>query len=577
MKKTSGKRGQKIIRKLSRFSRKAGVAGREHVQENIVERVDHIKNVKLLILEWALLVLALIMLSITQAFWYAESYSVESWGKGGTYTEATLGKINSLNPLFASTSSEKALSKLMFATLSAPDYSGHIGLNLASSIKTDDSGTVWRVKIREGAKWSDGEPITNSDVLYTVSVLQDPSVTSPYSSNLSKVDVSEKDGIIIFTLPTAYANFPSALDFPILPEHILKDTEPSLLLENSFSLSPVTSGPFSYNASQTIGTTGEKIVYLAPNESYYGGAPLLDSFAVHAYTTKEDIIEAINSGSATATAELSATDSDQISSNAILERQAAISSGVYAFFNMDSQIFSHSSLRKAVQTGLDMRSLRAPTGEEVALDYPLLKTQTTIPDKDYPALPEYDPKGAKEAVSAAALETPVNLVTVNTGYLPAVAENLKYQLEQLGFTVELHVYESDQDFLLTVIRPRDYDILVQEIGLGADPDLFAYYHSSQATAAGLNLSNYNNALASDLLLAARGTMDQEVRNAKYEAFLKLWVDEVPAIGIYQANMSYYVNKNVRSFSEENRLVTPVDRFEDVSFWSTQKITKNRTP
>ncbi|MBQ6355385.1 hypothetical protein IJJ18_03180 [Candidatus Saccharibacteria bacterium] len=572
-----GKRGQKIIRKFSRFSKKAGENSMEHIQENLVERVDHIKNVKLLILEWSLLVLALIMLSVTQAFWYAESYSVDSWGKGGTYTEGTLGKVNSLNPLFASTSSEKALSKLMFATLTAPDYSGHIGLNLAVSVKTEDSGSTWTIKLRDGVKWSDGEPVTNQDVLYTVAILKDPSVNSSYSSNLSKVEVTEKDGELLFSLPTAYANFPSALDFPILPEHVLKDVDASLLLENAFSLSPVTSGPFSYNASQNIGTTGEKIVYLTPNESYYGGAPLLDSFAIHAFVDKESLIDAVKTGAVTATAELSPSEAESLASSAFTERESAINSGVYAFFNTTGTIFNNADLRKAVQKGLDMRSLRAPTGEEVALDYPLLKTQTTLQDSQYPTLPEYDPKGAKEIISSANLETPVNLVAANTGYIPAVAENLKYQLEQLGFKVELHVYDPDQDFLLTVIRPRDYDILIQEIGLGADPDLFAYYHSSQAQPGGLNLSNYNNALASDLLLAARGTMDQEVRNAKYAAFLKLWVEDVPAIGIYQANMDYLVSKKVRSYSNENHLVTSIDRYEDVSFWATQRVTKNRTP
>lgn len=572
-----GKRGQKIIRKFSRFSKKASENSVEHIQENLVERVDHIKNVKLLILEWSLLVLALIMLSVTQAFWYAESYSVDSWGKGGTYIEGTLGKINSLNPLFASTSSEKALSKLMFATLTAPDYSGHIGLSLASSVRTEDSGNTWTVKLKDGVKWSDGEPITNKDVLYTVSILQNPNINSPYSSNLSKVEVSEKDGAIQFKLPTAYSSFPSALEFPILPEHALKGVDASLLLENSFSLSPVTSGPFSYNASQNIGTTGEKVVYLDANKSYYGGAPLLDNFAIHAFAEREDLDEAIKTGSVTATAELSASELDNFSSNTFTKRESAINSGVYAFFNTTGTIFGNKGLRKAVQQGLDMRSLRAPTGEEVALDYPLLKSQTTLKDDQYPALPTYDPKAAKETVAATNLETPINLVAANTGYIPAVAENLKYQLETLGFKVDLHVYDSNQDFLLTVIRPRDYDILIQEIGLGADPDLFAYYHSSQAQPGGLNLSNYNSALASDLLLAARGTMDQEIRSAKYAAFLKLWVDDAPAIGIYQANMNYIVSKNVRSFSNENHLVTPVDRFEDVSFWSTEKVVKNRTP
>ena len=575
MKKSLGKRGQKIVRSLSRFSKKASVDGREHIQENVVEKLPHIKKIRLLILEWALLIAAITFLAITQTFWYKESYAITTWGKGGTYTEATLGKVNSLNPIFASTSSERTLSKLMFATLTSPDYSGHIGPDLASSVKTDESGLIWSIKLREGLKWSDGEPITNEDVLYTVSILQNPNVKSSYSANLTNVKASEDNGSVIFTLPAAYANFSSALNFPILPAHVLKNVEPDLLLEDAFSVSPVTSGAFSYNATQVIGASGEKIVYLTPNSAYYNGAPLLDSFAVHAYTTTDDIIAAMKSGSVTATAELLPSDADEVVSSSIYERQSAISSGVYAFFNTSEGVFNERSLRRAVQKGLDMRSLRAPTGDEPALDYPLLKSQVDF--TDFPALPDYDPDSAKKTIEDAHLDSTIRLVTVSTGYLPDVAENLKYQLENLGFKVELTVYDPGQDFLLAVIRPRDYDILLQEIELGADPDLFAYYHASQATSTGLNLSNYSNTIASDLILAARGTMDVEVRNAKYEAFLKLWVDDVPAIGVYQVNMSYYVNKNVRSFSEDDRLVTAVDRFNDVSYWATEKTTKNRTP
>ena len=108
---SSKKRGQKIRRRFSKFSRKTTDQTVEHIQENVIERVSHIRHIRLLILEWSLLVLAIIMLSITQAFWYVDSYRIDAWTEGGTYTEATLGKVSSLNPLFATTSSEKVLSK----------------------------------------------------------------------------------------------------------------------------------------------------------------------------------------------------------------------------------------------------------------------------------------------------------------------------------------------------------------------------------------------------------------------------------------------------------------------------------
>ena len=81
----------------------------------------------------------------------------------------------------------------------------------------------------------------------------------------------------------------------------------------------------------------------------------------------------------------------------------------------------------------------------------------------------------------------------------------------------------------------------------------------------------------DLILAARSTMDVDLRKAKYEAVLKQWVEDVPSIGIAQTNMSYFYNKNVSIFSEDNRLVYPTDRFNDVEYWGAQKTRKNRTP
>ena len=571
------KSGQKIVKRFSRLSRKASEGSKEHIRENVVDRWSHVKKIRLLILEWALLVLAIIMLSVTQAFLYSESYAVTTFTSGGTYSEATLGRVNSLNPLFANTSSEKTLSRLMFGTLSAVDYSGHTGLGLADSIKTDETGLVWTVNLRDGLTWSDGEPITNEDVIFTVGLIQSPQVSTSYSSNLSGVKVAESEnGELIFTLASAYSNFSSALEFPVLPAHILKDVPLNKLLEHNFSTSPVTSGAFSFNASQAIGSSGEKIIYLNPNKGYYKGAPLLDSFAIHAYPTREEIITALNNGTVTATAELQPTDASAITSPSIHERQTTINSGVFAFLNTTSPILSNINLRKAIQQGIDMRSLRAPLGDEPALNYPLLDSQAQVA---FPALPEYDPERAKEIIKNAGLNDAqaIRISTIDSGYFPSLAENLKFQLENLGFKVELNIMPAGQDFLINVIRPRNYDILLYEIELGSDPDLFAYYHLSQASENGLNLSNYSNAIISDAILATRSTLDPALRAAKFESFLKAWVNNAPAIGIYQVNLSYFVNKNVRTFSEENRLVTANDRFNDVSYWATEKTTKNRTP
>lgn len=571
----SKKRGQKVLRRVSRLSEAATASTEEHIKENFLKRLSHVGDVRLFVLEWGLLVFALFMLALTQSFWFANSYSVDAYTSGGTYTEATLGKVNSLNPLFASTNSEKTISKLLFLGLTGSDSSGHVGNVLASSVRSDASGKVWTVKLRDGLKWSDGEDLTNADVLFTAELIKNPSVVSNFSSNLNRVAVREDtSGNLVFELPSSYADFASALDFPILPKHILENIDPATLLESAFSSTPVSSGPFAYNASQVVGTAGESIVYLSANKYYYKSLPKVKSFVVHAYTSAEEIKLALNSGAVSATAELLPTDAADISARTVYEKQTKINSGVFLFMNTKSGVLKSKSLRKAIQTGLDIAELRTLIGDEPALDYPILKSQLSL--DEWPALPARDFDAAKAAVESVD-NRHLSLVTINTGYFPTLAEDLAAQLEALGFSVTVDQYEPGQEFVVNIIANRAYDVLLYEVDLGANPDLLVYYHSSQASQNGLNLSNYNSSVADELILSARETADEETQKSKYEAFLRRWLEDAPAIGLYQVNMSYYFDRNVKTFSEDNALVVPTDRFADVEYWATEKVAKNRTP
>lgn len=574
MKQRAKKRGQKLAERWENFSEQAKEVGREHIQENLIERLPNARRVRLLILEWCLLIIIIVSLALTQAFWYTQSYAAQAYVKGGAYTEATLGKVNSLNPLFAKTNSEKALSKLMFATLSTIDFSGHVGLGLAASIVPDETAKVWTVTLRDGLKWSDGEPITLDDVEFTMRLIKDSTVNSIYSSNFDGVKIARTDNAITFTLPSAYVDFDATLNIPVLPKHILQDVNPGQLLESNFSSNPITSGAFAFNAMQSVSTSGEKIIYLMANNNYYKTRPMLESFAIHTYETNDEIVKAITTGEVTATAELSAVYRDQLPTDLIYEKQTALASGVFAFFNTKSEILSSTSTRQAIRQGINIGQVRSVLGYEFPLDYPILESQIDL--KEFPALPEHNLDAAKASLANLAGQE-LRLVTIDSGYFPELAEQLKEQLEALGFKVNLTIYTPSQEFLVEVIQARDYDILLYEVELGADPDLFAYYHSTQTSSGGLNLSEYSSYLVDDLILGARISTNPTLREAKYQTFLSRWVNDVPAIGIYQTSLVYYFNKNVRNFSEDNRLVYATDRFEDVEYWAVNRAEKNRTP
>ena len=572
------KRGQRFLRKFSRASIKVGEESKERIQENLIQRISHIKNVKLLVLEWVLLVLALIMLSMTQAFWFSSSYAENMFISGGSYTEATLGKVNSMNPLFASTSSEKVLSKLMFATLTTVDYSGHVGLELAESLHPSENGKVWTMKIRDGLKWSDGEDLTVDDVMFTIELIQNPALGTVYKSNLEGVKViKSEDGRIVFTLPTAYADFISALEIPIVPKHILENANVKTLIEHEFSNAPTTSGQFKFNAIQLEAKDGEEVIYLSANPNYYLGRPMLNTFAIHTFSTKDEIINAVNSGVVTATAELAGIDMDNIIATNFEKRETPIDAGVYVFFNTNSSFLRNVELRKAIRQGMNVAALREKAPGTTSLDYPLLKDQIDL--SGWPALPEENFLEATTKIEEIAGEEKIilNIATANSGYLPAVAEEFKNQLIALGIDANVMIYEETQDFIANIIARRNYDILIYEIELGADPDILPYYHSSQTTTAGLNLSNYSNTLVDDLLVGARETLDTKLRAKKYESFLNYWITDVPAIGLYQSNLYYIYNVNTRNYGDNVRLSTAIDRFSDVSNFASVKGVRNYTP
>lgn len=573
------KRGRKFVRKFSRATTKASVEGKEHIKENLFARIGHVGNIKLLVFEWSLLMIALVLLAVTQAFWYAGSYADDVFTEGGSYIEATIGDISSMNPLFATTSSEKVLSRLLFATLSRNDYSGHPGIGLARSITPTEGGKVWNVRLRDDLKWSDGEPITNDDVLFTAELIKNPKVDSIYDSNLANVKVSiNENSEIVFTLPTAYADFMSALNFPVLPKHVLEGSSPETLIENAFSTAPVTSGPFAYNALQATSKNDEKTIYLSANPNYYSGRPMVNSFALHTFSDKEAIITALNAGTVTATAELTEADRDAVTSGQFLEKNSSLNSGAFIFFNTKNAAVKSPDMRRAIWQGIDLGKIREQAPGTVALDYPLLESQIRL--GKYPELPAYNKDEASNRIHELIGEEEVptlSIATVNTGYLPAVAKTLAEELEGLGFKTSVMAYEENQDFISNVVSPRNYDLLIYEVELGAEPDLLPYYHSSQASTSGLNLSNYRNSLVDDLLLAARDTMEQELRVKKYESFLEYWVSDAPSIGLYRPNLCYFYNQNVRTFSNDVRLVTALDRFVDVGDWAVTKTTKNKTP
>ena len=93
--------------------------------------------------------------------------------KGGTLTMAVNGSFDTLNPFITGGSPAEGVSPFTFETLMARSFDEPFTLYglLAESINTDDARTFVEFTLREGARFSDGSPVTVEDVLWSFETL----------------------------------------------------------------------------------------------------------------------------------------------------------------------------------------------------------------------------------------------------------------------------------------------------------------------------------------------------------------------------------------------------------------------
>lgn len=93
--------------------------------------------------------------------------------KGGNITMAVNGSFDTLNPFITNGSPAEGVAPLTFETLMGRSFDEPFTLYglLAESITTDDARTFVEFTLREGARFSDGSPVTVEDVLWSYETL----------------------------------------------------------------------------------------------------------------------------------------------------------------------------------------------------------------------------------------------------------------------------------------------------------------------------------------------------------------------------------------------------------------------
>jgi oligopeptide transport system substrate-binding protein len=109
----------------------------------------------------------------------------------GVYNRGNSADPESLDPHKTSTVYEAHILRDLFEGLVVQDQHANLIPGAAESWTVSDDGTVYTFKMREGATWSNGDPVTADDFVYSFQRLQIPETAAEYASMLYVIKNAE--------------------------------------------------------------------------------------------------------------------------------------------------------------------------------------------------------------------------------------------------------------------------------------------------------------------------------------------------------------------------------------------------
>ncbi|HVM20736.1 MAG TPA: peptide ABC transporter substrate-binding protein [Egibacteraceae bacterium] len=160
-----------------------------------------------------------------------------------------------------------------------------------AEVTTDPFTVTYRLK--EGLQWSDGEPITAHDVVFTHRTIMDErfDIISREGHELVRnaQAIDDRTARFVFRRPyPAWRTMFSEPEGAILPRHRLRGEDFNEMWREHI---PVSSGPLEFDRWEP----GQELI-LKRNDRYWGDAPSLDEVVISFYDSLQDLLLALREG-----------------------------------------------------------------------------------------------------------------------------------------------------------------------------------------------------------------------------------------------------------------------------------------
>ncbi|MEX2545968.1 MAG: peptide-binding protein [Phycisphaeraceae bacterium] len=460
------------------------------------------------------------------------------------------------------------------------------GRRMEDVVRDEDAPTAItiRFRIREGVRFSDGEPLTADDVVFTYDWIMNPAVEAVrlrvyYGTIKSVRKLGELEVAFDFREP-----YFRAMDFaggmPILPEHFYGSFSPSEF--NTHPALLMGSGPYRLPSPEGRRPQPGVPISLVRNERYWGERPGFERLVWRLIEQPSAREQAFLNG------EVDAFPADPEQYDRLRENpRVAERSQRFAFLRPDAGYnyigwnqqrggeptpFADVRVRRAMTMLLDRQRLAEDVfrgyAQVVSGPFSVLTPQSNPDLAPWP----YDPAAARELLREAGYEDRNGDGVLQGPNGEAFSFTLRYPAgSETGQQLALFARDSFRRAgIACEARPLEWQVLIERlkntrdfdaVTLGwtgnIESDPFQIFHSSTIPPPGDNATSYSNPELDELIETARMTTDEQTRRAMWHKVHRILHEDQPYTFLMASQSLRFYDARIRNIERTQLGLTPV--------------------
>ena len=460
------------------------------------------------------------------------------------------GEPQTLNSLIATSDPEFVVIALLQRNLLDYDEKLNLVPGLAESVEADPTHLVYTIRLREGARWEDGSPITSDDVKATLEAIVDPKTPALYRrsffADLEKVEAVDARTARA-TFRKAYPAQRDAFNLPLLPARLYRGTD---VASNPANRKPLASGPFRL-ASWEGGT-----LRLVRNTQYFGEPPAWEQVVLRSVPESASAFQGLRTG-ALDESRLTAVQRPEAASTGSI-REVVYDEIAYTYLAWNNRLpqFSDARVRRALTMLVDRAAIAGALYGGLArpANGPL-PPGLWAHDPTLAPLP-FDRKAAAALLDEAGWRLGKDGVRAKGGVRLAFAlsfggasdrQRQIVELAQRSFReggVEMRLAPMEWGAFVDKVDAGDYEACSLALNLDPNPDLRPNWHSSQVPPHGMNHAFYRSPKADALMDELATVYDRERARLLYAELQRVIAEDQPFTFLHTVSVAWGLRDRV---------------------------------